>query len=95
MRFRQSILFFLLVVPGIFCFLFCLYHGLQDYLALQKAYIRFARAAATSSDMSVLFVAEARQNIHRINVFADIVWALLGAIIAAVGIHGLCVNSQK
>ena len=45
--------------------------------------------------MSVLFVAEARQNIHRINVFADVVWALLGAIVAAIGIHGLCISHQR
>jgi hypothetical protein len=62
---------------------------------LQKAYTNFARAAGTSSNMSALSVAEARQNLHRINLFADVVWALLNAIIAAIGIHGLCVNSQN
>ena len=92
---RQAILFFVLVVPGVFCFLFCMYFALQDYAALQKAYTQFARVAGSSTDMSVLFVAEARQNIHRINVFADVVWALLGAIVAAIGIHGLCVDSRK
>jgi hypothetical protein len=45
--------------------------------------------------MPTLFVAEAQQNIHRINLFADVVWALLGAIVGAIGIHGLCVNQQK
>lgn len=93
MRLRQSLLFFLLVAPGTFCFVFCMYYALQDWAALQKAYTDFARLAATSNSMSTLFVAEARQNIHRINLFADVVWALLGAIIAAIGIHGLCANS--
>jgi hypothetical protein len=45
--------------------------------------------------MNVLFVAKAKQSIHRINVFADIVWVLQGAIITATGIHGLCVNNQE
>ncbi|HVF84450.1 MAG TPA: hypothetical protein VM821_00600 [Abditibacteriaceae bacterium] len=45
--------------------------------------------------MSVLFVAEANQNIHRVNLFADVVWALLGAILAAIGLHGLCANVQQ
>lgn len=92
---RQRILFLVLVVPGGFCFAFCMYYALQDYAALLKTYAAFARAAGYSTDMSVLFVAEARQNIHRINVFADVVWALLGAIVAAIGIHGLCTNSRK
>ena len=95
MRWRQFLLFFLLVVPGVFCFVFCMYYALQDYAALQKAYMNFSRLAGASSDMSVLFVAEAKQNIHRINVFADVVWALLGAIVGAIGIHGLCVNNPK
>lgn len=75
--------------------MFCIYYALQDWAELQKAYANFARVTNTSSSMNVLFVAEAKQNIHRINLFADVVWALLGAIIAAIGIHGLCVNSQK
>lgn len=92
---RQWILFLLLVVPGVFCFAFCMYFALQDWAALQRTYAEFARLAGTSTDMSALFVAEARQNIHRINLFADAVWALLGAVVAAIGIHGLCVNHQS
>jgi hypothetical protein len=92
MRVRQSLLFLLLVAPGVFCFLFCMYYALQDWDALQKAYANFSRLSGISSNMTTLFVAEAEQNIHRINLFADVVWALLGAIVAAIGIHGLCVN---
>lgn len=95
MRLRQWLLFLLLVLPGVCCFLICMYYALQDWAALQKAYANFDRVAGTSSDMSTLIVAEAKQNIHRINLFADGVWALLGAIIAAIGIHGLCVTSYK
>lgn len=95
MRLRQWLLFILLVVPGVFCFVFCMYYALQDWAALQKAYANFARVADSSSNMSTLFVAEAKQNIHRINLFADVVWALLGAIVAAIGIHGLCIIRQN
>lgn len=31
---RQWLLFFLLVVPGVACFVFCMYHALQDWAAL-------------------------------------------------------------
>ncbi len=87
---RSLLLLLLLVVPGVFCFFFCMYFALQDWAALQKAYVAFERTAARSTDMSTLFVAEAKQNIHRINLFADVVWALLGGVVAAIGIHGLC-----
>lgn len=95
MGLRQGLLFVLLMVPGVFCFLFCMFYALQDWVALQAAYANFARVADTSGDLSILFVAEAKQNIHRINLFADVVWALLGAIVAAIGIHGICVNRQN
>ncbi len=95
MRLRQGSLFLLLVVPGVFCFVFCIYYAQQDWAALQRTYADFARLSGSSSNMSTLFVAEARQNIHRINLFADVVWALMGAIIAAIGIHGLCTNRQN
>ena len=63
-----------------------MYFALLDWAALQKAYTNFERLAGTSAGMNALFVAEAKQNIHRINLFADVVWALLGAIVAAIGI---------
>ncbi len=37
------------------------------------------------------FLAESRQNIHRINLFADVVWALLSAILAVVSASGLAI----
>jgi hypothetical protein len=92
---RQWLLFLVLVMPGVFCFVVCMYYALLDWAELQKAYAHFARTINTSSSMTTLFVAESKQNIHRINLFADAVWALLGAIIAAIGVHGLCVNSQN
>ncbi len=94
MRYRQWLLFILLVVPGVAGFTFCMYYALIDWALLQKTYANFTHIAATSKDLRTIFVAEAEQNIHRINLFADVVWALLGAVIAAIGIHGLCVNRQ-
>lgn len=92
---RQYLLFFLLVLPGVCGFVFCLYFALLDWRILQTTQTHFQDVAAHSKDLSVLFVAEANQNIHRINLFADVVWALLGAILAAIGLHGLCVSNTK
>jgi hypothetical protein len=64
--------------------------ALKDWGALRAAYAQFDTVAQSSTDMPTLFIAEAKQNIHRINLFADGVWTLLSAILAAIGLHGLC-----
>jgi hypothetical protein len=62
----------------------------QDWAALSRAYAHFERLAASGADLRSLFVAEARQNVFRLNRFAEGVGVLLGAILAAIGPHGLC-----
>lgn len=92
----RALLVAFLIVPGVCGCAFCFYFALIDWHALQSAQANFQNVAAHSKDLSALFVAEANQNIHRINVFADVVWALLGAILAAIGLLGLCVlNARK
>jgi hypothetical protein len=48
---------------------------------------------AGTGQVASIMAADATQNIHRINLFAEGVWALQSALIAAVGIHG--VNAGK
>ncbi len=71
------------------------YYALIDWDTLQKAYANFADVAQGQPDLSKLFAAEAQQNIHRINLFADGVWTLQSAILAAIGLHGICTTSKK
>ena len=94
MQFRRAILFFVLVAPGVFGFAFCMFYALQDWAALQKTYAAFAHLAAGNAPLRAVFVADAMQNAHRINLFADVVWALLSAIIAAIGIHALYIREK-
>ena len=45
---RQAILFIVLVMPGIFCFVFCMYFAPQDYaktMRRSKRLTQFARVA--------------------------------------------------
>jgi hypothetical protein len=65
-------------------------YALRDWAQLQAAYREYHTLAGTNADMRALFIAYSAQNIHRINLFADGVWALLGAILAGIGLHGLC-----
>lgn len=71
------------------------YYALIDWDALQKAYTKFVDVAQGQPELSTLFAAEAQQNIHRINLFADGVWTLQSAILSAIGIHGICTAPQR
>jgi hypothetical protein len=79
------------VIPGVAVTAICLYYAFADWAALQGAYRNFMAVAGSGAGMREVFVAEAAQNVHRVNLFADGVWALLGAILAGIGVHGLCV----
>jgi hypothetical protein len=75
------------------------YYSLIDWNALQQAYAIFSNltqnSAQNSIRMETLFAAEAQQNIHRINLFAEGVWTLQSAIFAAIGVHGICTNRDR
>lgn len=64
--------------------------ALVDNTALNQADAEFLRLIDAGSDLPTLFVAESRQRIHRINLFAEGVWTLQCAVFAAIGLHGIC-----
>jgi hypothetical protein len=78
---------------GTFASLVSGYYVLQDWAALNMYYSKFEKLAMSAAPMRSLFIAEAHQNAFRINCFADGVGVLLGAIVAAIGVHGLCLLS--
>ncbi len=71
------------------------YYSLIDWDVLQKDYLNFFNIAQNSPELTALFFAEAQQNIHRINLFAEGVWTLLSAILAAIGLHGIFASSKR
>ena len=89
MALRLSVLW-LVTLLGISAFAVSGYYVLQDWAALNMYYARFENLTMSDASMRSLFIAEAHQNVFRINCFADGVGVLLGAIVAAIGIHGLC-----
>ncbi len=84
---------FLLValVASLLFFCVCVWYSLVDWRELQRAYGAFRMAAMKpNTDLKTLFVLESSHNAHRINVFADVVWALLcaiGSVVCAVGLR--------
>jgi hypothetical protein len=87
---RHLTLALFVIFPGVAGVIVFGYYALVDWDALQQAYKYFAIAIQNKSNLEILFVAEAQQNIHRINLFADGVWTLLSAILASIGVHGIC-----
>lgn len=81
-----------IVFAGLCGVVFFGYYTLQDFALLRRAFAALEALIAHDADMKAIFIAEARQNAHRINVFADATWALLCAILAVIGLHGLALS---
>ncbi|MFH7030319.1 MAG: hypothetical protein ACHBN1_34430 [Heteroscytonema crispum UTEX LB 1556] len=90
MNARKAILFATLFFPGVMVVLVSIYWFNLDYAALGKAedYVENLAKQAQVNDRQLEF-AYHRTLAHRINVFADGTWGLLGGIITAIAIHGL------
>lgn len=86
---------FLVVFLGVAGVIVFGYYSLVDWSALQQAYVNFSNVAQNSPNLVALFAAESQQNIHRINLFAEGVWTLQSAILAAIGLHGICTSSLR
>jgi len=91
MEMRKLLLWLLLVLPGLGVMGVCTLWILNDWVALQAADEGFRELVARGADLRELFIAESRQNTHRLNVFCEGVWGLLGALLVGLGIHGLVV----
>jgi len=87
---KQGLLLLFTTVPGIVGVTIFGYFAFQDWEQMQQDYDYFTALVEQSSSLEALFVAEAQQNIHRINLMTDGIWALLSAILAAIGLHGVC-----
>ncbi|MCY7282016.1 MAG: hypothetical protein LH679_00965, partial [Cyanobacteria bacterium CAN_BIN43] len=62
-----------------------------DWAMLTVSHQNYQKLAASpASTLRDLAIAEAAENRHRINCFAEGVGALLGGIILSIGIHGIC-----
>lgn len=92
---RKMLLVVLLVIPGFMVAGVTGYYALIDYTQLQVAYKHFHSVASAGSDLKTIFTAYSMQDIHRTNLFADGTWAMLGAILAGMGITGLCLIPKK
>ncbi|MGV3722304.1 MAG: hypothetical protein ACO1SX_15465 [Actinomycetota bacterium] len=88
---RRLALWMLVVAPGVAAILVCGFYLFSDWAALNVAFARFERVASEGGDLRALFLAQSLDQVYRINCFADGVGVMLGAVLTAIGVHGLCV----
>jgi hypothetical protein len=91
MKWRYLSLLLLVVVPGIMTVMISLYYLFPEWQALDRSYQNYARIAKfPDGKVQDILIAEAAENRHRINCFAEGIGALLGIVIISVGVHGIC-----
>lgn len=84
-------LLLLVVLPGAALSGISTYFLFPDWAMLTASHQNYQKLAASpTSTVRDLAIAEAAENRHRINCFAEGVGALLGGIIFSTGIHGIC-----
>jgi hypothetical protein len=92
---RSLTLLIWVVLPGLSAAGASAYYGLGDWAALTAAHHQYQQLAQdSSSSLKALAIAEAAENRHRLNCFAEGVGVLLGWAVVTIGIHGLCTLSR-
>lgn len=87
---KHLALWLFVVLPGLAATGVSGFYVLQDWASLNRAYARWEHLVRSGGSDRALAVAANYENAFRINCFADGVGVLLGAILVAIGIHGLC-----
>lgn len=96
MNSRIQILLLAVVLPGVGAASISLYYLFPEWVALDNSYRNYAKIAKLpSTTITELSSAQAAENRHRINCFAEGVGVLLGGIMAAIGIHGICIQNPR
>jgi hypothetical protein len=78
------------VLPGLGAAGLSAFYLMPEWATLDASHRNFQRVAQENPTVPALLVAEAAENRHRINCFAEGIGVLLGGVMVAVGVHGLC-----
>ena len=84
------------VISGLATTIISGYFLLIEWATLTQAHQNFKRVSQQyHPQIEAISIAEAAENRHRINCFAEGVGVLLGGIWFSIGIHGLCTMPRK
>jgi hypothetical protein len=92
---RVLLLLVTTIAPGLGAIAISTFYLFPEWAALDRAYRNYeqlSRSGARARELSIAQSAEVR---HRINCFAEGIGVLLGGVIVAIGVHGLCVLPEK
>lgn len=70
------------------------WYALADFHQLRLEQAAWEAAVRAGAEQRELFIAHAAQHLRRINVAAEGCWALLGAILAALGVVGWAITAR-
>lgn len=93
---RVLALLILIVFPGAALTGISTYYLFPEWVVLDKSHQNYQRLAqVTTSSVRDLDLAQAAENRHRLNCFAEGIGVLLGGVVVAIGIHGICTLPQE
>jgi hypothetical protein len=90
MAMRTTALVITAIVPGLAAALASGYYLFPDWAALDNAHRNLDRVAQSNPSVQALIVAQAAEERHRINCFAEGMGVLVGGVWMAIGVHGIC-----
>lgn len=96
MNSRVLTLLLLVIFPGIVFTGISTYYLFPEWVVLDNSYQHYQKLAQVpTSSVRDLSVAQAAETRHRLNCFAEGIGVLLGGVIIAIGIHGICTLPQQ
>jgi hypothetical protein len=90
MTIRVLALVLFAIAPGISAIAICTYYLFPEWATLDKSHRNYQALATSGAAERELAIAQAAENRHRINCFAEGIGVLMGGIILSIGVHGLC-----
>ena len=87
---RILVLLTFTIAPGLGAVLLSSLFLFPEWAALDRSYQNYAKLAATNASLRELAIAESAEMRHRLNCFAEGIGVLLGGVIVAIGVHGIC-----
>ena len=96
MNSRVLALLILIVLPGAVFTGISTYYLFPEWVVLDNSYQNYQKLAQTpTASVRDLSVAQAAETRHRLNCFAEGVGVLLGGVVVAIGVHGICTLPQQ
>jgi hypothetical protein len=84
------------IVPGLFFAGISTYYLFPEWAALDASHRQFSQLARRpTATLNQLLVAQSAENRHRTNCFAEGIGVVGGGIMAAIGVHGLCLLPRR